>query len=78
MTGNPIYISILKSIHDNIHRYFEKYLHMEELEMRENFRDLRHLVRAVAEKDADRARQLAVHHVRRFNTYMYQKEQEKT
>jgi len=77
MTGNPIYISILKTIHDNIHRYFEKYLHMEEPEMRENLRDLGHLVRAVAEKDADRARRLAVNHVRRFNKYMHRTEQEK-
>ena len=77
MTGNPIYISILKSIHDNIHRYFEKYLHMEEPEMQENFRDLQHLVQAVSEKDTERARRLAVQHVRRFNKYMHQAEHEK-
>jgi len=72
ISGNPIYISILTSIHDNIHRYFEKYLHMEEPEMRENLRDLNHLVGAVSEKDTDRARRLAIQHVRRFNTYMHQ------
>jgi DNA-binding FadR family transcriptional regulator len=26
ITGNPIYISVLHSIHDNIHRYYDRFL----------------------------------------------------
>ena len=40
ITGNPIYISVLHSIHDNIHRYYEQFLSMEEPELQENYQDL--------------------------------------
>jgi DNA-binding FadR family transcriptional regulator len=70
ITGNPVYISIHRTIHNNINRYFERYLLMEDLEMKENFRDLKALVRAVAQKDAELARSIAQTHVRHFNNHM--------
>lgn len=70
ITGNPVYITILKTIHENIHRYYEQFLAMEKQEMEENLQDLRDIVSAVEERSPERARSLAQAHVRRFNQYM--------
>lgn len=70
ITGNPLYISILTSVHDNIHRYYERFLSMEGRELAENFNDLCEIVRAVTRRDKDQARSLSQNHVMRFNRYM--------
>lgn len=70
---NPIYISVLHSVHDNIHRYYEQYLSMEERELKENYQDLCDLVKLVEKRQADKARELARDHVSRFNQYMHKK-----
>lgn len=70
ITGNPIYITILKSIHENIRRYYDEFLVMEDPEMRENLRDLEDVVAAMENGDAQEAGELARTHVRRFNHYM--------
>ena len=75
LTQNPIYISVLHSVHDNIHRYYNEFLSMDERELQENYRDLCDLVQAVEKGQADRARRLARDHVRRFNHYMKRREQ---
>jgi len=67
---NPIYLSVLHSVHDNIHRYYDRFLSMEERELKENYQDLCDLVEAVEKEQADQARRLARSHVRRFNQYM--------
>jgi GntR family transcriptional repressor for pyruvate dehydrogenase complex len=72
---NPIYISVLHSVHENIHRYYERYLSMEEPELKENYQDLCELVNAVEKGQVDKARNLARDHVRRFNRYMQRREQ---
>lgn len=70
ITRNPIYISILNTVHENIHRYFDRFLDMNEREMAENYEDLENIVDAMESRDAQRARELAQKHVRRFNRYM--------
>jgi DNA-binding FadR family transcriptional regulator len=70
ISKNPIYISILKTIHDNIGRYYGKFLTMKNQEMVENLNDLRDMVEAVEQRQPDRARRSAQTHVRRFNQYM--------
>jgi DNA-binding FadR family transcriptional regulator len=75
ITENPLYISILKMIHDNINRYYERFLPMKEPEMAENYRDLEGIVHAIESGDAELSRSLVQSHVRRFNGYM--KAQEK-
>jgi DNA-binding FadR family transcriptional regulator len=70
IAGNPLYIFVLHSIHDNIHRYYDKYLVVGDVEMDENFQDLQIIVQAVCEQDADLAQKMAVEHVRRFSKYM--------
>lgn len=73
---NPIYVSVLHSVHENIHRYYEKYLSMEEPELKENYQDLCDLVNLVEKGQADKARELARDHVCRFNQYMKKREQQ--
>lgn len=76
ITGNPIYISVLKSIHDNIHRYYDRFLSMEKRELQENYQDLCDLVQAIKNASTDRARRIAQNHVKRFNQYMQKRAQE--
>jgi len=75
-TQNPIYQSVLTSIHDNIHRYYDRFLSMDDLELQENFRDLCGLVDAIEKGSADDARRLAREHVQRFNGYMQRRARE--
>ena len=74
ITGNPIYISVLHSIHDNIHRYYERFLSMEEPELQENYQDLCDLIEAIENGQVDQARELAQQHVKRFTQYMKKRE----
>jgi len=72
---NPIYLSVLHSVHDNIHRYYDRFLSMEERELQENYQDLCNLVDAVEKGQTDLARRLARSHVHRFNKHMKRREQ---
>ena len=74
ITGNPVYISVLNSIHDNIHRYYDRFLSMDKPELEENYDDLREMVRAIENGDAPTARKIAKQHVTRFNKYMQERE----
>ena len=76
IAGNPIYTTILHSIHENIHRYYDRFLSMEERELEENYRDLCNIVRTVEAGNADDARKFAQEHVQRFNRYMKRREQD--
>ena len=67
---NPIYISVLKTIQDNMISYYRKYLPMGQQELEENLEDLIRIVAAVENRQPELARKLAKDHVRRFNTYM--------
>jgi DNA-binding FadR family transcriptional regulator len=75
MTGNPIYISILKTIHENIRRYYDEFLVMEEDVLRENMQDLDAIVAAMVKKEGRKAGEIARTHVRRFGRYMEMREQ---
>jgi DNA-binding FadR family transcriptional regulator len=76
ITGNPIYISVLHSIHDNIHRYYDRFLSMEEPELAENYQDLCDIIDAIESGQVEPARDLARQHVKRFSRYMKNKEAE--
>ncbi len=76
IAGNPIYTTILHSIHENIHRYYDRFLSMEERELEENYRDLCNIVRTVEAGNADEARKFAQEHVQRFNRYMKRRERD--
>jgi len=66
ISGNPVYRLVLRSVHDNIHRYYDRYLSADAAELGENLEDMSEMVRAVAEGRADTARLLAQSHVLRF------------
>ena len=70
ITGNPIYIIILKTVHDNIHRYFDQFLAMDQKRLDENYNDLVQIVDSLEKGDGEHARELAQTHVRRFGIYM--------
>jgi DNA-binding GntR family transcriptional regulator len=70
ITGNPIYQFLMYSVHENIHRYYDRYLSMEERELNENYQDLCNIVNAVEQGHVDEACLLAQNHVHRFNRYM--------
>ena len=75
ITGNPLFASVLKTVHDNIHRYYESFLPGDEVVMGENYQDLCDIVEAVARGQGAQAAKLAQSHVRRFNRRMKEKEQ---
>jgi GntR family transcriptional regulator, transcriptional repressor for pyruvate dehydrogenase complex len=72
ISANQIYISVLKTLYDNIHTYYESFLAKEEPFLRENYQDLCELVTAIADHDPKEASRLAQDHVRRFSSYMEQ------
>jgi DNA-binding FadR family transcriptional regulator len=77
-TGNPLHVGVLASIHDNIHRYYDRFLSMDGSELDQNYRDLCGLVAAVARGSAVDARRRAQEHVERFNRFMQQREAQET
>jgi DNA-binding FadR family transcriptional regulator len=70
IAGNPIYIALIQSIYQNIHRYFYKHLPATMRNMRDNMRDICEIVRAVENRQAFKAGVLLQSHVYRFNRAM--------
>lgn len=70
ISGNPIYVSVLQTIHDNIHLYYDQYLVMDEQELMDNYSDLSRIVEAVETGDSEKARHFTRTHIHRFNEYM--------
>jgi GntR family transcriptional repressor for pyruvate dehydrogenase complex len=70
MAGNPVYESVLRTVYDNINRYFDRFLPREEGVIQENYRDLREIVKAVEEGRGEKASRLVQDHVSRFNRRM--------
>jgi len=75
IAGNPVYESVLQMVHDNINRYYNRFLAKNIKIMEENYRDLYEIVNAVAQGQADKARLLVQDHVSRFNRFMEEREQ---
>lgn len=72
MTGNPMYVVVVKMIHDTVMGYSEPYSHSfgEIGNLEENLSDLKALSKAVAKKDSKAAKGLAEEHIRKFNARM--------
>lgn len=70
ITGNLLFISVLKTIYDNINTYYDSYLPRNEEVLQQNLKDLKEISLAIARGDSQKAAQLAREHVRRFNAYM--------
>ena len=67
---NSIHEFILKTIHDNINRYYESYLPKDKEIWKQSYLEMRPLVKAVEEGDAKKASSLAQEHVKRGNRLM--------
>jgi DNA-binding FadR family transcriptional regulator len=76
ITGNPIYITILETVHQNIDQYFKRYLMMATSEMEQNLADLYNIINAIENRDQEGARCVAQDHVRRFSANMLQGRQQ--
>jgi DNA-binding FadR family transcriptional regulator len=74
MSGNQLFITVLESVYYNIHTYYENYLPWGKALIQENFKDLQEIVAAVTSRDAEKAREAAQGHVRRFNAHMEEKQ----
>jgi len=74
ISRNPIYISILQMVHNNIQRYYDSFLHMDKRELMENYRDLCDIVEAVEKGDEAKSKSVAQSHIRRFGDYMANQE----
>jgi len=70
IASNPVYESVLQMVHDNITRYYNRFLARDEAIMEENYRDLCEVVRAIEEGKAEEAQSLVIDHVKRFNKLM--------
>lgn len=70
MARNPVYESVMQTVYDNIHRYFDRFLPRQKDILKENYEDLCEVVRAMEEKDASRASLLVRGHVAKFNRLM--------
>jgi DNA-binding FadR family transcriptional regulator len=73
ISGNPVYEVILRTVHANIHTYYDQFLPSGKGNMDENFQDLKQLVDAVSEGNAERAGKLTGDHIRKFNRFMEKK-----
>lgn len=70
IAGNRIYETVLKTVHDNVNRYYNRFLAKEKKIMKTNYLDLCDIADAVAIGDPATARSVAGKHVRRFNKFM--------
>lgn len=77
IAGNPIYESILRTVHANINRYYERFLEKQENRMQENYNDMYGIVEAIENKNPERAMELARTHVSRFTEFMDSKSGDK-
>lgn len=70
MSRNSIFQFVQKSIHENIHRYYNEYLPMDRETSLENFHDFELILEALKHKNGQRASELIMDHVHRFNIKM--------
>ena len=75
ITGNPLYVVVVKMIHDTVMGYSDPYSRSfaETENMEDNLKDLKCLIDAIISKDADMAKCLAEEHIRKFNKRMKEK-----
>lgn len=76
IAGNPLYTFVLQSVHDNIGRYYDKFLTVGNTELEENYQDLRKIVGAIINNEPEKASSMAIKHVQRFSRYMEKKKRQ--
>ncbi|MBF0257969.1 MAG: FadR family transcriptional regulator [Desulfamplus sp.] len=71
---NSLYQYLMQVVHDNIRKYYDRFLDFSNSRMAENCEDLKNLVNAVIEHRSEDAGRIAEQHVKRFNARMRAKE----
>jgi len=67
---NRLYESVLRIVHENMSRYFEKHLEWHNERFPELYRDILDMVNAVERRDGERAFSLANGHIEKFFRYV--------
>lgn len=70
ISGNPIFLAVTKMMHETILGLYDRFTLRDRDVLEENYRDLCALVAAVKQGQPDKARRLALNHVRRFNRHL--------
>lgn len=70
LTGNPLLIAVLRMVHEQVLDTSEEYTIEEDEALKDNMKDLRALVEAVADGHAEDAGWLALNHIRKFHGHM--------
>ncbi len=70
ITENPVFVAVVKMVHETILGYCDRFTFRRQAALEENYRDLCAVVAAVEKGDAETARRLAREHVRRFNRHI--------
>lgn len=73
MTQNPVFQFVQKTIHDNIHLYYDEYLPMNKERTLENLNDFKKIITAMKKNDAKTAAGVVQDHVKRFSDKMISK-----
>ncbi len=74
ISRNSLYRYTAQVIHDNIRKYYDKYLDKTQSRMNENFQDLKNIVQSVKNRLPEKAAFFAENHVKNFNRRMREKE----
>jgi DNA-binding FadR family transcriptional regulator len=77
MTRNPVFQFVQKTIHDNIHLYYNEYLPMAQDRTLENLMDFKKIIDAMKAGDAVAASEIIRDHIKRFNDKMLEKTRKK-
>jgi DNA-binding FadR family transcriptional regulator len=70
ITGNPVFVAVMKMIHETILGFYDRFTFRRRVVLEENYRDLCAIVATVKAGQPDKAKKLALSHVRRFNRHM--------
>ena len=70
ITGNPVFVAVMKMIHETILGFYDRFTFRRRAVLEENYRDLGAIVAAVKAGRPEEAKKLALSHVGRFNRHM--------
>jgi DNA-binding FadR family transcriptional regulator len=74
ISKNSLYILVSEMVHDNIRRYYDKFLENTPGRMAENLKDLEDMIAAVRNRQPLEAERVAEEHVHKFIVHMEEKE----
>jgi GntR family transcriptional regulator, transcriptional repressor for pyruvate dehydrogenase complex len=70
IAGNPVFVAVIKMVHETILGFYDRFTFRQRIVLEENYRDLCAIVDVIKTGQAEKARELALGHVRRFNRHM--------